>query len=240
MCAGALAVVSTSAVAVPVFAGFGLRSWLFPLVLVVFFVVFLPANLLAEKFVRANRWSGGLPAWRLALAVLVGVVVAYAGLLWSYSARIQAVSEPVPAAERAAETRRLEAERADLRGVAARVPVPPAEDPEVRRFRAELAEARRLADEARRRELCELDGTCGTGDDGIGEAYRERKEYRQELDRRVAELTRGHDAAVRAAEQRARDVEAEADRARTRIDEIDDRLADLALSDPRAAASSTR
>lgn len=168
-----------------------------------------------------GRWR--LPLRRTAVTVLEGVVVAFAAVSW-FTGGLDTSVSAFPAAA-ANDLQLLRDERADLQSVLAR-PIPDsAADAETVRLDRQVTATRGELQRADHDVLCELDGTCGTRVAGRGLAYYKKVEYRDGVKRdldnasalledRKAEVTR--EAGLVRSEQGA---------ARTRVTEIDRRLA---------------
>lgn len=168
-----------------------------------------------------GRWR--LPGRRTVFTVLEGVVVAAAAVFWF----IGGVGTSVQASGAAAanDLQQLRDERADLQSVLAR-PVPDsAGDPETVRLDRQVTATANELQRADHDALCELDGTCGTRVAGRGLAYYKKVEYRDSVKRDLDKVSAQLEARKAEVTREAGLVRSEQGTARTRVTEIDRRLA---------------
>lgn len=136
---------------------------------------------------RPGGHQGGPPSLPVLRSVLAGVVALAVGLaapFWWFDGAVEGLRT---ATERETAGRRhaLLGEDGGCRAVLDR-PAPTIDaDPELVALRRTLDDARNELSAVRSGLLCELDGTCGTKQDGAGSIYRAKRELSDQLQKRV-------------------------------------------------------
>lgn len=171
--------------------GFRLAPMHVGLLIILYMAPLVTANvqtvtLLFRRKPRPTMWVMG--SVRAVVAVLTAVLAAFATTFWVFNEEIEAVRTAASPASWEARVHDLENE---LRGGTAilqrKLPIAD-QDSEIAHLQQQLEEKQAAVDRARREELCEFDGTCGTLVVGNGPQYRERVGYRTDLEREAAGL----------------------------------------------------
>ncbi|WP_086843577.1 DUF4407 domain-containing protein [Amycolatopsis kentuckyensis] len=163
------------------------------------------------------------PILRIALTVVLGLLVAGTGTLWTFSSQIDTVQAAGELSDAKAEAQSLAEEKATYLEILARPRPVVAEDREVVRLGRELDAKAEEQKEARNQALCEQDGRCGTGVRGEGPEYRSKLEHQKKVEGEYSALFSQLGLAKAAAESRLQDFDDDQRDARTRIDEVDRR-----------------
>jgi hypothetical protein len=191
-------------------------------------VLLIPPALIVSGLVqwRVNRHAvermgdvppSGMPGFRLASAVAVGLVVALATTFWWFDSEIEAARRATASAAVQSETQRIEDETRIAREILAR-PWPVAEqDHEVLRLERQLDEQTKELGDARRNVLCEEDGTCGTRVRGRATEYYAKVAYRDQVQHSIDDLARQLDDAKAAVNRQLKQFDKEQAEAKARI-----------------------
>lgn len=173
-----------------------------------------------------------VPLYRVAVSVLLGAAVAFSTALWVFQPDVAAVrAEPDPVGWERQRDPLLDERRELERVLGQPVPVPN-EDPEVKRLHEELARDKKELHEAEKQVLCEQDGTCGTGDEGEAEAYRDKAAFRDRLSATVKEDRSLLNAQIKRVNDRAAELKTEQRAAGRRMRQIDLSLDELGPTRP--------
>jgi hypothetical protein len=208
----------------PIYFGVHLSAVLVIIVLPATALLFWFVNLRTATAVHGHAPPAIVPRARGWFALGMALVVTYAVVSWVFDAEIEQARTPAGNPARTAAIKHLEQEKEGLRGTLG-LPVPaPDEDADVRHLQRRIDDATKEFGEAKRNELCELDGTCGTRTPGRGKAYFEKFAYTLQVKERLDALSADLPAAKATAESRFQlSVQAQG-RAAVRIAEIDRRI----------------
>ncbi|ONI84547.1 hypothetical protein ALI22I_28755 [Saccharothrix sp. ALI-22-I] len=221
------AFVSTAVVGLSIFYGLQAPLWVS--------VVAIPVVFVALWLL--NRWTVGrmhrgvrppeMPRPRRALGLCAAFFVAFSVTLWVFGSDVEAARGLEAPGKWDKESGRLHDELDGVREIANREVRPTERDPEVERLTKQLTDLRAQLVVAWDNELCELDGSCGTMDEGRGDAYREKKGRRERLESEIGKAE-GELANARTAAQGQFDrLTRERNDAQKRAGEIEDQLEQL-------------
>jgi hypothetical protein len=210
--------------ALPMYFGVRLPTIVFVFALVVTALLFGFINWWTATAVHDKAPPAIVPRARGWFAFAVGLAMMCGVISWTFDAEIEQARKPAGIPAQTMEIERLRQEKDMLRVVAERPVSPPDQDADVRRLQQKVDDVTAEFGEAKRNELCELDGTCGTQVPGVGKAYNEKVAYSNQvkvrLDAASAELSTARSAAQGRFEQRGQ----ERDSAVRRIAYLDGRL----------------
>ncbi|KOV87187.1 DUF4407 domain-containing protein [Nocardia sp. NRRL S-836] len=229
-----LALVESVAVLLAVYHGFEPPAVLVFLPLVVALpLAWVSVNLWTADTVHRKAPPPVMPRRRAVLGLAAAMVIAFAAVAWIFTAEVAAAQRPADAPAWAAQVQRLQDERLAKLDLIDHGRPGADEDPEVVRLQRQLDDEQKEYREAKRNELCEQDGTCGTGVRGEGREYHAKVAYRVQVEQRITELTAQLAAAKQLARGRVDQSTTAAQDARTKLTEIDGQLERLRGNPPR-------
>ncbi|MBP2324810.1 hypothetical protein JOF56_005195 [Kibdelosporangium banguiense] len=214
----------------PICFGVHLSPAFVPVALVATVLVFWFVNMRTAAAVDKNAPLVVLPRARRWFALGVALVITYAAMSWAFDTKIEEALQPAAIPGRITEIDNLQKEKEALRGIAEQ-PVPtPDKDADVGGIQQRIDVATKEFGDAKREELCELDGTCGTRVPGQGKAYFEKVAYSLQVKGRMDALSADLASAKKAAESRFAQRVQDKSRAVDRMADIDRRLREFPAS----------
>lgn len=233
------AAVATVSAVYALSAAVGLPVWAAVVAGLLWGVIIL--NLDRMLVVSMTKGAGWWPtmvsvASRLMLAFVIGTVVSTPLVLRIFEPEINAELQVMHTQNLTEAQKDLDARFADIEEkqrkadelrdiVAGRIDAGAAADPDVVAAKARVDEAQNAYDTAAAKAQCELDGTCGTGDRGIGTAYNEAKAREDEANAALGQAKADLAAVETAARDRISTGAAEKrDAARRELDQLTPQL----------------